>query len=102
MPFDNTVFHITTVVHPSTYLNKVVFGSQQGSLQLWNIKTSKMLYEFAGWGAAVTVLEQVKLKFKTYCVSTLSNAMYFLWPVLQVNYRIIRNKDTHLINAPRS
>ena len=59
LPFDNTVFRITTVVHPSTYLNKVLFGSQQGSLQLWNIKTSKLLYEFAGWGAAVTVLEQV-------------------------------------------
>ncbi len=32
-------FTATTVMHPATYLNKVLVGSQQGELQLWNIRT---------------------------------------------------------------
>jgi len=32
-------FLITSVVHPSTYLNKILIGSQQGTLHLWNLKT---------------------------------------------------------------
>ncbi|XP_051123637.1 U3 small nucleolar RNA-associated protein 21 homolog isoform X2 [Andrographis paniculata] len=40
-------------MHPDTYLNKVIMGSQEGSLQLWNISTKKKLYEFKGWNAAI-------------------------------------------------
>lgn len=32
-------FFATTIAHPTTYLNKVILGSQQGSMQLWNIRT---------------------------------------------------------------
>lgn len=32
------------MMHPSTYLNKVLLGSSQGALQLWNIKT-RLAYE---------------------------------------------------------
>lgn len=32
-------FTATTMLHPSTYLNKILVGSSQGSMQLWNIKT---------------------------------------------------------------
>ena len=32
-------FTATSILHPATYLNKVVVASSQGSLQLWNIKT---------------------------------------------------------------
>ena len=32
-------FTATTMLHPSTYLNKVLVGSSQGNMQLWNIKT---------------------------------------------------------------
>ena len=59
MVFQNKSFQITTVTHPSTYLNKVLFGSKQGSLQLWNIKQNKHVFTFSGWGEAVTVVEQV-------------------------------------------
>ena len=59
LQFDNKTFKVTAMVHPSTYLNKILFGSRQGSLQLWNIHKSKLLYTFPGWGASVTVLEQV-------------------------------------------
>ncbi|GIY91432.1 WD repeat-containing protein 36 [Caerostris extrusa] len=56
IPFCN--FTITTILHPSTYLNKILLGSHEGSLQLWNLKTSKLIYTFDGWRSPVTVLEQ--------------------------------------------
>ena len=39
-------FTPTCMAHPDTYLNKVVVGSQQGSMQLWNFATGTRLYEF--------------------------------------------------------
>ncbi|KAM4532220.1 WD repeat-containing protein 36 [Fundulus diaphanus] len=56
--FDPGTFDVSAMMHPSTYLNKVLLGSSQGALQLWNIKTSKLLFTFPGWSAAVTVLQQ--------------------------------------------
>ena len=44
--------------HPATYLNKVVLGSRQGRLQLWNVRSRALVYEFAGWGSGVTCIEQ--------------------------------------------
>ncbi|KAK8956779.1 hypothetical protein KSP39_PZI001162 [Platanthera zijinensis] len=41
------------IMHPDTYLNKVILGGQAGSLQLWNIRTKKKLYEFKGWNSAI-------------------------------------------------
>ncbi|XP_014666285.1 PREDICTED: WD repeat-containing protein 36-like [Priapulus caudatus] len=58
LSFDQKFFEITALVHPATYLNKLLLGSKQGTLQLWNLKTSKLLYTFAGWGSEVMVLEQ--------------------------------------------
>ncbi|XP_062844589.1 WD repeat-containing protein 36 [Trichomycterus rosablanca] len=56
--FDKTSFEVRAVMHPSTYLNKILFGSSQGTLQLWNVKSNKLLFTFPGWGSAVTVLQQ--------------------------------------------
>lgn len=58
MSFDKSTFEVSAVMHPSTYLNKILFGSTQGSLQLWNIKSNKLLFTFAGWASAVTALQQ--------------------------------------------
>ena len=44
----------TCVAHPATYLNKVLVGSAEGGLQLWNVATGKRIYAFQGWGSAVT------------------------------------------------
>lgn len=33
---------------------QVIVGSQEGSLQLWNISTKKKLYEFKGWGSSIS------------------------------------------------
>ncbi|CAI5717329.1 unnamed protein product [Peronospora effusa] len=51
-------FTPTIMLHPDTYLNKILVGSAQGVLQLWNIRKMKCIYEFKGWGSAVTALEQ--------------------------------------------
>lgn len=46
------------MLHPSTYLNKILVGSDEGALQLWNVHTMKRIYTFKGWGSPVTSLEQ--------------------------------------------
>ena len=55
--FSSDTFKITVLFHPPTYLNKVLIGSKQGGLQLLNIKTSKVIYQFAGWNSAVNVID---------------------------------------------
>eukprot|EP00040_Diaphanoeca_grandis_P002848 m.22878 g.22878 ORF g.22878 m.22878 type:complete len:897 (+) comp13988_c0_seq1:127-2817(+) len=56
--FDPSYFTVSAISHPSTYLNKILLGSRQGRLQLWNIKTKKMLFEFTLEDSPVTVIEQ--------------------------------------------
>lgn len=56
--FDKNVFAVSAIMHPSTYVNKMLLGSRQGSLQLWNVKSNKLLFTFQGWESGVTVLEQ--------------------------------------------
>ena len=57
--FDPKLFPISCAVHPSTYLNKILLGSRTGQLQLWNIRTSKLIHSFPGWGdSAVLTLVQ--------------------------------------------
>lgn len=46
-------FTPTCLMHPDTYLNKVIVGSEEGPLQLWNISTKKKLYDFKGWESSV-------------------------------------------------
>eukprot|EP00850_Spirogloea_muscicola_P011774 SM000074S21684 [mRNA] locus=s74:433316:440174:+ [translate_table: standard] len=52
-------FSPTCIMHPDTYLNKVLLGSQEGKLQLWNVLSGQMVFEFAApatSAAAVTCL----------------------------------------------
>ncbi|KAL7320299.1 rRNA-processing protein utp21, variant 2 [Mucor circinelloides] len=51
-------FTATNMLHPSTYLNKILVSSTQGTMQIWNIRTNKMVYQFAYLGSAVTCLAQ--------------------------------------------
>jgi U3 small nucleolar RNA-associated protein 21 len=39
-------FQPTVILHPSTYLNKILVGSNEGILQLWNINTHRLIHEF--------------------------------------------------------
>ena len=38
-------FTPTCMAHPDTYLNKVLVGSQEGKLQLWNFSSSKLMLD---------------------------------------------------------
>lgn len=58
IPFQNDNFKITAIMHPDTYVNKVLIGSEQGSLQLWNIRQAKLVHTFNGFSHKITVLEQ--------------------------------------------
>lgn len=55
--FSNDEFHITTICHPPTYLNKILLGSRQGRLQLWNIKECKLVYTFQQFNEKINVIE---------------------------------------------
>ena len=48
----------TSLIHPSTYLNKVLVASQSGKLALCNVKTGKVIHEFPGWGSPVRCVAQ--------------------------------------------
>jgi U3 small nucleolar RNA-associated protein 21 len=37
------------MVHPDTYVNKVLIGGEDGLMQLWNFVTGSLLYCFNGW-----------------------------------------------------
>jgi len=58
MTFNNAKTKVTSLCHPSTYMDKVLVGSKQGHIQLWNIKSTKMIYTFKGWGSGVVCMEQ--------------------------------------------
>ncbi|CAI2347351.1 unnamed protein product [Caenorhabditis sp. 36 PRJEB53466] len=52
-------FEITSIVHPSTYLNKIVVASKDGRLRIVNIRTGRVVHEFSrNLGSSVTILEQ--------------------------------------------
>lgn len=46
-------FTPTCIMHPDTYLNKVLIGSEEGPLQLWNVMTCSLVHEFKGWNSPV-------------------------------------------------
>lgn len=41
------IFHVSAILHPSTYVDKVLLGSDNGHLQLYNFRTSILLHTFA-------------------------------------------------------
>ena len=58
LTFSPNSFSVSTLMHPVTYINKVLLGSTPGSMLLWNLKTAKQVYVFNGWKSPVTILEQ--------------------------------------------
>ncbi|KAK1216377.1 rRNA-processing protein utp21 [Marasmius sp. AFHP31] len=43
--FDNG-FTATSILHPATYLNKILVSSSEGDLQLWNIQSQSCIHKF--------------------------------------------------------
>lgn len=58
LTFSNETFNIRAILHPSTYINKILLASDNGSMQLWNINNAKLIYTFKGWKAGISCLEQ--------------------------------------------
>ncbi|XP_060525873.1 WD repeat-containing protein 36 [Cylas formicarius] len=58
LTFDKNKFHITALMHPSTYINKILFASDKGQMQLWNINKAKMVYCFKQWDTGISCVEQ--------------------------------------------
>ena len=42
--FDNNkeLLNVTSILHPNTYLNKMLIASDDGHLDLWNVRSKKM------------------------------------------------------------
>ncbi|KAI8130595.1 WD repeat-containing protein 36 [Lucilia cuprina] len=57
VPFNADEFQITAIAHPPTYINKVVLGSKQGQLKIWNLKDNRLIYTFTGHASRVTCIE---------------------------------------------
>lgn len=51
-------FTITYLLHPATYINKILLASSQGSLQLWNISKQKSIYLYNMFKCRITCLVQ--------------------------------------------
>lgn len=60
--FEEGLFKITALCHPFSYQDKVILGSDQGPLQLWNIATQQCLYKFPGWNSSVLCINQSPVK----------------------------------------
>ncbi|KAH8874328.1 WD repeat-containing protein 36 [Schistosoma japonicum] len=56
--FSTKSFRVTSVLCPLNYKNKILFGSFQGPLQLWNVMSRRLLYWFKGFNSSVTCLQQ--------------------------------------------
>lgn len=54
LPSDITV---TSVVHPQTYLDKILFGTKQGPMYLYNVRAGKIIHKFTPHDAAITCIQ---------------------------------------------
>ncbi|CAG8442794.1 7967_t:CDS:10 [Ambispora gerdemannii] len=51
-------FTVSAIVHPHTYLDKILIGSIQGTMEIWNIRTNKLVYSFSSFSSPITTLVQ--------------------------------------------
>jgi U3 small nucleolar RNA-associated protein 21 len=48
---------ITCVLHPHTYLDKILIGTQKGDLFLMNIRVGKIIYKFGNFSSSISCME---------------------------------------------
>eukprot|EP00026_Physarum_polycephalum_P000231 Phypoly_transcript_00231.p1 GENE.Phypoly_transcript_00231~~Phypoly_transcript_00231.p1 ORF type:complete len:947 (+),score=145.37 Phypoly_transcript_00231:28-2841(+) len=51
-------FRPTCIMHPDTYLNKVLIGDENGQMALYNLRSKKLVYQFPSFGAQITCIAQ--------------------------------------------
>ncbi|PVV00597.1 hypothetical protein BB560_005016 [Smittium megazygosporum] len=56
--FNKEEFELTCAIHPSTYLDKILVASKQGSFRVINIKTRSQLFQSKNYGSPITTIEQ--------------------------------------------
>ena len=49
---------VTAMMHPHTYLNKLLLADEDGQAFLVNVRSGKLVYRFASLGAGITAAEQ--------------------------------------------
>lgn len=49
---------VVCAIHPHTYLNKVLLGFEDGTMQLWNVKSKELVYNFKGWSSPIRSMQQ--------------------------------------------
>mmetsp|Transcript_44471 Transcript_44471/g.112048 ORF Transcript_44471/g.112048 Transcript_44471/m.112048 type:complete len:1166 (-) Transcript_44471:55-3552(-) len=49
---------VSALLHPHTYLNKILVGTEQGVLLLLNVRTGQVIHRYEGWSSAVRSLAQ--------------------------------------------
>ncbi|CCG80725.1 Uncharacterized WD repeat-containing protein C1672.07 [Taphrina deformans PYCC 5710] len=47
---------ITALLHPATYLNKIVIATTDGRLEIWNVRTGSMIHRTESFGNTITAL----------------------------------------------
>ncbi len=47
---------VTCLLHPPTYLNKLVVGDSEGRLQIWNIRTGSIIHRTESFGHPITTI----------------------------------------------
>lgn len=52
-------FTAVSILHPATYINKVLVASSQGSMQLWNIRTQFVLSYVLNVSVPIALTERV-------------------------------------------
>uniref|UniRef100_A0A6B2KXS5 Uncharacterized protein n=1 Tax=Arcella intermedia TaxID=1963864 RepID=A0A6B2KXS5_9EUKA len=50
--------HLSSLIHPDTYINKVLFSTAEGLMYLWNFSTKKEVFKFDGWGSPILTMVQ--------------------------------------------
>ena len=46
LPLERKFGKISQAIHPKTYMNKILVGFTNGKLQLWNVKSGKLVHDF--------------------------------------------------------
>ena len=55
----HVAFKPTAICHPATYMNKILIGAPDGTMELWNLRSKKRVHAFVhDWSASVMALEQ--------------------------------------------
>lgn len=68
-------FVTTSVVHPTTYVNKVLLGAEDGRCLLLNLRTSRVVHIFGPFPSPITVLEPSPV-VDVVAVGTKSGSVY--------------------------